>query len=164
MISLNAQIRQHRWTHEKDHHDRDAVHRAVRGQCESAIKPLTLVDPAYHGVQMVGPQLYLSSESPRYQTGLIANMVVLCLMFVIVIFQMFYLTFLNKRNAKRRIAAGKTGRHVDYSLENSSKWAKMKSDAAASAALEESGKGHVVNEHAFEDLTDLKNEDFIYSL
>lgn len=113
--------------------------------------------------QMVGPQLYLGSEAPRYQTGLIANMSVLCVMFVIVILQMLYLTFLNKRNAKRRLASGKTGAHVDYSLENSSKWAQMRADAAA-GRVDEGEKGHTVNEHAFEDLTDLKNEDFIYSL
>lgn len=113
---------------------------------------------------MVGPQLYLREEAPRYQTGLIANMIVLCLMFVIVIVQMLYLMFLNKRNAKRRIASGKTGPHVDYSLENSNKWAKMRSDAAAGAQGEDGAKGHTVNEHALEDLTDLKNEDFIYSL
>ena len=112
---------------------------------------------------MVGPQLYLDSEEPRFQTGLIANMSVLCLMFVIVILQMLYLIYLNKRNAKRRLASGKTGPHVDYSLENSNKWAQMRADAAAGRA-EEGEKGHAVNEHAFEDLTDLKNEDFIYSL
>ena len=111
---------------------------------------------------MVGPQLYLPSESPRYQTGLIANMVVLCLMFVIISGQMFYLTFLNKRNLKRRIALGKTGANVDYSLEDSSKWEKMRADARAKAT--ESGQEEVVNERAFEDLTDLQNEDFVYSL
>lgn len=114
---------------------------------------------------MVGPQLYLENEEDDgFPTGLIANMVVLCIMFGLVLVQMAYLTFLNRRNVKRRIAAGKTGAHVDYSLENSSKWAKMRADAAAAGGGEEGEKGHAVNEHAFEDLTDLKNEDFIYSL
>lgn len=113
--------------------------------------------------QMVGPQLYLESEQPRYETGLTANMAVLCVMFFLVIVQMLYLTFLNKRNQKRRAAMGKTSKHVDYSLENSSKWAKMRQDQVE-GAQEEGEKGHTVNEHAFEDLTDLKNEDFIYSL
>ena len=113
---------------------------------------------------MVGPQLYLEEEAPRYQTGLTANMAVLCVMFALVIVQMLYLTFLNKRNQRRRVAMGKTGKHVDYSLENSNKWAGMRADAAQTAQGEEGEKGHTVNEHAFEDLTDLKNEDFIYSL
>lgn len=87
-------------------------------------------------------------------------------MFLLVILQTFYLIFLNKRNEKRRAAMGKTGRHIDYSLENSAKWAQMRADAAA-AEVEEGEKGiaqNVINEHAFEDLTDKQNEDFIYSL
>lgn len=61
---------------------------------------------------------------------------------------------------------GKTGRTVDYSLENSSKWAQMKADAAAVEANdgEKGATQAVINEHAFEDLTDKNNEDFIYSL
>jgi hypothetical protein len=115
---------------------------------------------------MVGPQLYLPREAPIYQTGLTgkpspccilrirlmkpANLAVLSVMFCLVILQTFYLIF----------------RQVDYSLENSSKWAQMKADAAAVAA-EDGEKGTaqtVINEHAFEDLTDKQNEDFIYSL
>jgi hypothetical protein len=127
---------------------------------------------------MVGPQLYLESEDPVFQTGLTGeyiissrlhtestgNLVVLCIMFGLVILQTFYLIYLNKRNAKRRLASGKTGTHVDYSLENSGNWAKMKADAAAAASGEEGVKNVTVNENAFADLTDLKNEDFIYSL
>jgi hypothetical protein len=84
-------------------------------------------------------------------------------MFVIVIAQTFYLIYLNKRNVKRRLALGKTGVHVDYSLENSGKWAKMRADAAE-ASGEDGTKGVAVNENAFDDLTDKKNVDFIYSL
>jgi len=95
-----------------------------------------------------------------------ANLAVLSLMFLVVILQTFYLTYLNKRNERRRAAMGKTSRQVDYSLENSSKWAQMKADASAAQA-EDGEKGitqGVINEHAFEDLTDKQNEDFIYSL
>jgi len=125
---------------------------------------------------MVGPQLYLESEDPVFQTGLIGestvtcvadntgNLAVLCIMFVVVILQTFYLIYLNKRNAQRRLASGKTGAHVDYSLENSGNWAKMRADAAAAAGVEDGVKDARVNENAFADLTDLKNEDFIYSL
>jgi hypothetical protein len=109
---------------------------------------------------MVGPQLYLSKEAPYYKTGLTANMVLLSLMFVLTAIQVVYLFYLNKRNVKRRIAAGKTGKHVDYSLENSSNWAAMKKANVAEGiekAQEEQG-----NSHAFEDLTDRQNDEFIY--
>jgi hypothetical protein len=110
---------------------------------------------------MIGPQLYFSREAPYYRTGLIANMVVLIIMFGVCILQMLGLVLLNKRNIKRRAALGKTGVHVDYSLENSKNWAKMKEDTGKSE--EEMGVEHSAQE-AFEDKTDLQNEDFIYSL
>jgi hypothetical protein len=87
-------------------------------------------------------------------------------MFGLVILQTFYLLFLNKRNAKRRLASGKTGPHVDYSLENSGNWAKMRADAAAAGGGEagEKVQAQDAENEAFGDITDLKNEDFIYSL
>jgi hypothetical protein len=87
-------------------------------------------------------------------------------MFGLVILQTFYLLYLNKRNAKRRLASGKTGPHIDYSLENSGNWAKMRADAAAAGDGEavESAQAEDAESEAFGDITDLKNEDFIYSL
>lgn len=116
---------------------------------------------------MVGPQLYLESEQPYYQTGLIANMIVLVAMFCLCIGQVFYLTYLNKRNVRRRIAAGKTGPHVDYSLENSNRWADMRAEKRAAAGGEDAKAmdGQMDDdEGGLDDKTDLKNEDFIYSL
>lgn len=110
---------------------------------------------------MVGPQLYLSREGPYYRTGLTANMVLLVIMFVFTGVQVVHLAYLNKRNAKRRLAAGKTGRHVDYSLVDSSKWAAMKS--ANKTEGEEGAQEEQGNTQAFEDLTDKQNDEFIYS-
>lgn len=111
---------------------------------------------------IVGPQLYLSNEAPRYQTGLIGNLAVLCVLFGLIIFQAFYLALLNRRNAKKRQAMGRTGPSVDYSLEASSKWAAMK--AQQQQMEQEGGLPDEFNANAFEDLTDLKNVDFVYSL
>lgn len=89
-------------------------------------------------------------------------MAVLCILSGLIALQVFYLSILNKRNVSRRRANGKTGQVVDYSLEASSKWKAMRADQQARDAAE----GHVgtVNANAFADLTDLQNEDFIYSL
>jgi hypothetical protein len=111
---------------------------------------------------IVGPQLYLTKEAPRYQTGLIGNLVVLAILFGLIIVQTFYLSLLNRRNAKRRKAMGKTGLNVDYSLESSSKWAAMKAQQKHNE--QEGGIAEEHNAAAFEDLTDLQNVDFIYSL
>lgn len=52
---------------------------------------------------------------------------------------------------------------VDYSLEASSKWKGLRADQAVKDA-EERGQLEEHNTQAFLDLTDLKNEDFVYSL
>lgn len=115
---------------------------------------------------MVGPQLYFENEEPYYQSGLIGNMVVLCIMAGLCVFQVFYLTYLNKRNAKRRAEMGHTGPHVDYSLENSSKWAEMKAARRAAVAGETGKEGTEDDDDlgVLEDKTDLQNPLFIYSL
>ncbi|WWC96612.1 hypothetical protein V866_003482 [Kwoniella sp. B9012] len=114
---------------------------------------------------IVGPQLYKSTEAPYYHTGLTGNLIVLGIMFGLIICQGLYLHMLNKRNIKRRIASGKTGAHIDLSLENSSKWqelrAKQRAGQVADGQIEGDG---AYNDQAFMDLTDLQNEDFIYSL
>ena len=111
---------------------------------------------------IVGPQLYKKKQAPYYHTGLEANMAVLCILSGLILLQAFYLSMLNKRNVKRREAAGKTGRLVDYSLEASSKWKALRSEQAA----RDQSEGHGERQHVegIDDLTDLKNEDFIYSL
>jgi len=83
-------------------------------------------------------------------------------MFGTIILQALYLAFLNRRNVKRRHAKGKTGTHVDYSLESSARWAKLRQTQAEAAALE--GTVEQYNAQAFLDLTDLENEDFVYSI
>lgn len=111
---------------------------------------------------IVGPQLYLTNERPYYKTGLTGNLVVLCILLGAIVLQAFYLQILNRRNNKRRLAMGKTGPNVDYSLENSKDWEKMR--AARRAGATEGAVEEEFNAHAFEDRTDLQNEDFIYSL
>jgi len=67
---------------------------------------------------------------------------------------MFYLRMLNLRNVKRRQALGRTGTHVDFSLENSSNWAKLRAEQKEKNL----GEGHaseeaeVYNANAFSDL------------
>ncbi|RSH85337.1 hypothetical protein EHS25_004733 [Saitozyma podzolica] len=111
---------------------------------------------------IVGPQLYKSNQAPYYKDGLSANLIVLCIMFGTIILQTFYLAFLNQRNVKRRRAAGKTGAHIDYSLESSVNWAKLRQRQMEAMIAE--GHQEAYNAQAFMDLTDLQNEDFIYSL
>lgn len=69
-----------------------------------------------------------------------------------------YLYWLNKRHAKKREALGKTARVVDESMVR-----KDKIEASKAAEVEDAGKGESREvDKGFLDMTDLKNEDFIY--
>ncbi len=68
-----------------------------------------------------------------------------------------YLQLLNKRHAKARISAGKVGDLVDISLET------VKQSAMLQRQKEQDGLAQL-NQQAFDDLTDVRNEDFIYVL
>ena len=70
-----------------------------------------------------------------------------------------YLAFLNKRHAARRIAVGKAGVVVDASLED---YAGRRT--ATEGGVEKQQGETLANERAFDDLTNLQNEDFIYAL
>ena len=110
---------------------------------------------------IVGPQLYFTYQSPYYQSGLQANLICLIILTVSIVVMAAWLTVLNRRNIARRRAKGKTGQVVDLSLESSSRWAELNAKQQA----QDSAEGHVEqhNTQAFLDLTDLENEDFIYS-
>ncbi|WOO82425.1 putative transporter [Vanrija pseudolonga] len=128
-------------------------------------KKTTMTGMLYVGLcvgNIVGPQLYKANQAPEYKEGLEANLVCLCALSALIVAQALYLKYLNRRNVNRRRAKGKTGQVLDYSLEASSRWAGLRADQAAKDAAEGHQEEH--NAQAFMDLTDLQNEDFIYSL
>lgn len=96
------------------------------------------------------PQLYKTSESPYYKTGLTGNLIILCILSGFIAITTLYLQILNKRNIKRRQAAGKTGQNIDYSLVSSSKWESMRGKQLENAKME--GVKEVFNGNAFKDL------------
>lgn len=67
-----------------------------------------------------------------------------------------FLAFRNKQQAAARVRVGKSALVVDTSLEKYMKNADVDSD--------ENTDGIARNEQAFDDLTDSKNEDFIFVL
>ena len=72
----------------------------------------------------------------------------------------FYLMFLNRRHAKQREALGKHLQLVDESMMRKDEMADSKA-----VELEESHAQHqrsLEEDNALHDMTDLKNEDFIY--
>ncbi|KAL7420650.1 hypothetical protein Q5752_004601 [Cryptotrichosporon argae] len=128
-------------------------------------KKTTLTGMLYVGLcvgNIAAPQLYKTAESPYYHTGLTANLACLAALTGLIVLQTLYMRYLNARNVERRRALGKTGELVDFSLEASGNWEKLRQEQRA----KDQAEGHVEqhNTQAFDDLTDRQNEDFIYSL
>jgi hypothetical protein len=76
----------------------------------------------------------------------------------------FYLIFLNRRHAKRREDVGKTAVLVDESMIAKNQMENSK--AAEIEGRDNGGNGRarktLEEDNAMQDMTDLKNEDFIY--
>jgi hypothetical protein len=84
---------------------------------------------------------------------------------VLVGFIILYLKFLNRRHASMRSAVGKSAEVQDESMMRKvdlQALGKGVGEAARAGMGEETGRGGREEDNAFRDMTDLKNEDFIY--
>ncbi|KAJ8087519.1 hypothetical protein AAF712_006640 [Marasmius tenuissimus] len=100
---------------------------------------------------IVGPLLYRTEDKPYYHRGLVANLVCWAALAVMTGVTAVYLKYLNQKHEATRLRVGKVGKVIDRSLESYK-------------AVDKGKEGEAKNEQAFDDLTDLKNEDFIYVL
>ncbi|KAJ8087662.1 hypothetical protein PM082_006497 [Marasmius tenuissimus] len=100
---------------------------------------------------IVGPLLYRTEDKPYYRRGLVANLICWVLLAFLTGVTAAYLKYLNKKHEATRIQMGKVGKVVDRSLESYK-------------AADKGKEGEAKNDQAFDDLTDLRNEDFIYVL
>jgi len=108
---------------------------------------------------IVGPQLYTTAEKPRYSRGLRSNLALFVVIIVISGITTAYLAFLNRRHAKRRVELGKAAVVYDNSLDSVEEVESRRLAAGQTDAAE----GNVdTGDKAFENVTDLQNEDFIY--
>lgn len=103
---------------------------------------------------IVGPFLFRPNEKPYYSRGLTANLALFVALAVLVALGMVWIRILNKRQAAKRVAMGKSEHITDMSM----------ADKKAIGAQDEGvmQAEEAVGDKAFEDVTDLKNEDFIY--
>jgi len=76
---------------------------------------------------------------------------------ILVLFTVTYLWYLNRLNRKRRVAQGKAEYIVDYSMLSAANVEKQRLDEIRAA-----GDVLVTGSRAFDGLTDLENEEFIY--
>ncbi|KAL3419933.1 MFS transporter [Phlyctema vagabunda] len=94
---------------------------------------------------IIGPLLFKSKDAPNYHPGLRAVLAIFVALAAIVLIQLANLMFLNKLNSRRRVKNGKKAVIHDVSMENKY----VGNDADAPGELED-------------DLTDGKNDDFVY--
>lgn len=107
---------------------------------------------------IIGPQVYLAREKPVYRTGLAVDIACWGGLVVAILTMAAYLKYLNKQQEKRRIAAGRAPGAIDLSILSSEEASKHR-EALRAEAL---SRGYVLNEEAFDDMTDKQNMDFHY--
>ncbi|KAJ5672255.1 hypothetical protein N7507_001382 [Penicillium longicatenatum] len=102
---------------------------------------------------IIGPNLYTTEEAPLYHRGLLSNLSLFCVLWLLIMMNMAYLSFLNKKHEKKRVALGKDAKIVDHSM-----------FAVGTVPIDKDGMPvqQVANDNAFKDLTDWQNEDFVY--
>lgn len=100
--------------------------------------------------------MYNPGEAPHYTRGLSANLALFVAIIVIVGMGAAWIKVLNRRHAAERVRMGKSAEVVDLSMEN------KRTLAAHDEAVNDGEGAGGVGDKAFEDCTDLKNEDFIY--
>ncbi|KAF7557613.1 hypothetical protein G7Z17_g546 [Cylindrodendrum hubeiense] len=109
---------------------------------------------------VIGPLLYSTDDAPLYRTGLIANLAMFVTVGVVCALIPFYLMYLNKKHEARRLELGKSGQVADMSMMR-----KGQLEESKTVELEEEIHNRQVSveqDNGLQDMSDLKNEDFIY--
>lgn len=128
---------EHCGRHEEEGHDGRAVYWGERGEHHWSF-----------------PVLFRPDEKPRYDRGVRANLALFVVRAGLVALGAVLIKVLNRRQAARRRALGKAERIADLNM------ADKKAVGEGEEGME--GEDEAVGARAFEDVTDLQNEDFIY--
>ncbi len=104
---------------------------------------------------IIGPLLFNASDAPSYHPGLRSVLAIFVTLVVVVLLQVANLVVLNKLQARDRVKHGKKAVIHDTSMDD--KYHAIDSDSAA-----ESEHGPRLGNNAFLDLTDRKNDEFLY--
>lgn len=102
---------------------------------------------------IIGPHLFKPSEKPRFTRGVTVNLILFVVLAVLIVAGMLLTRVLNARQAAKRKALGKSEQIKDLSM---AKRNKVDGEEVLNQAEDN------VGDKAFEDVTDFKNEDFIY--
>ncbi|ERS98858.1 hypothetical protein HMPREF1624_04048 [Sporothrix schenckii ATCC 58251] len=109
---------------------------------------------------VVGPQLYQTTEAPLYKRGLRSNLALYVVLIVLTLVTMGYLRIMNTLHAARRLAEGKSAVILDVSLFSAEDADRMMQEMVTQGETGETGAP--TGDRAFEDLTDIQNNEFVY--
>ncbi|KAJ5865136.1 Major facilitator superfamily domain general substrate transporter [Penicillium soppii] len=108
---------------------------------------------------VIGPLLFSTEDAPLYRKGLIADLAMFVTVGVLSGLIPIYLAYLNKKHEKMRVELGKSGHVADMSMLRKNQ---LKVNKAAELENVPEQKASVAQDKGLLDVTDLKNEDFIY--
>lgn len=114
---------------------------------------MSLYNAASSAGNIVGPLLFNDNDAPAYHPGLRSVLGIFIALMVVVALQAANLWVLNKMNRKSRIRAGKKADIQDHSMQDHY----VPADAENADA-----EGHTVGAGGEADLTDGKNDEFVY--
>lgn len=102
---------------------------------------------------IIGPLLFNKKDAPSYHPGLRAVLAIFVTLVAVVLIQLVNLMLLNKLQEKKRVGNGKKAVLHDHSMED--KYVGFEED-------NETDVGPRLGDNAFLDLTDRKNDEFVY--
>ena len=98
---------------------------------------------------IIGPLLFSKKDAPAYHPGLRSVLAIFVTLIAVVGIQLANLMFLNKLQSRKRVKNGKSKDIKDHSMEDK-------------YVRQDEGNEGVTGENAFLDLTDRKNDEFVY--
>ncbi|CAK41764.1 hypothetical protein CBS63078_1310 [Aspergillus niger] len=116
---------------------------------------MSLYNAAVSAGNIIGPLLFNEKDAPAYRPGLRACVGIFVALIAVFLLQWADLWVLNKMQEKRRVRNGKPAKVVDVSMQSDRMM-------AIEQTLEANGEEGHVGANGLLDLTDGKNEDFVY--
>ena len=128
---------------------------------------MSLYNAASSAGNIIGPLLFQSADAPTYHPGLRAVLAIFVALAACTVLQAANLVFLNKLQERKRVKNGKPRKIKDHSMEDKYHDADEQPDdeimGVAEGDPEARPTHHArIGDQAFLDLTDRKNDEFVY--
>ncbi|KAH7318068.1 major facilitator superfamily domain-containing protein [Stachybotrys elegans] len=111
---------------------------------------LSLFNIGVSAGNIIGPLLFSTDDAPEYRPGLEKTMGITCALLASIGLQVINIYYLNKMQERKRVRNGKPAKIHDLSMEHRYENRVMEED------------GEQLGQNAFMDLTDSKNDEFVY--